>query len=251
MTCSERGALTRGCQLVTKLEKRCVGDVHQIVDPVYEATKQFLQVLFPSIRSGITKMSISENPEAQVEMLDVAAETTAFWMKDNAALLVDGRPGLETEYEHGRHGRTRHARTGAGKDRRDHVPVKHRPRLLSDNGSAYLSHKLAAFLEQYQLAHTRGKPYHLMTQGKIERYHRSLKNIICLENHYFPGQLEHAIGAFVEHYNQRRYHEALDNLTPADVYFGRAKTIVSQRHGVKQRTLQQRRATYLMARSTA
>ncbi|MBN8635127.1 MAG: transposase [Anaerolineae bacterium] len=90
-----------------------------------------------------------------------------------------------------------------------------------------------------------------MTQGKIERYQRVLKNIICLENHNFPWQLEHAIGAFVEDYNQRRYHEALDNLTPADVYFGRAKTIVSQRHEVKQRTLQQRRATYLMARSTA
>lgn len=132
-----------------------------------------------------------------------------------------------------------------------HVSVKHRPRLLSDNGSAYVSHELAAFLEQYQLAHTRGKPYHPMTQGKIERYHRSLKNMICLENHYFPWQLEHAIGAFVEHYNQRRYHEALDNLTPADVYFGRAKTILSQRQTVKQRTLQQRRAAYLMTRSTA
>src|SRR5262249_48111754 len=31
------------------------------------------------------------------------------------------------------------------------------------------------------------KPFHPMTQGKIERYHRSLKNVICLENHYFPG----------------------------------------------------------------
>ncbi len=91
-----------------------------------------------------------------------------------------------------------------------------------------------------------------MTQGKIERYQHSLKNIICFENHYFPGQLEHAIGAFVEHYNQRCYHEALDNLTPADVYFGRAKTMVRQPHGVKQRTLQpQRRAAYLMTRSTA
>ena len=90
-----------------------------------------------------------------------------------------------------------------------------------------------------------------MTQGKIERYHRSLKNIICLENHYFPWQLEHAIGAFVEHYNQRRYHEALDNLTPADVYFGRAETTLYHRHLLKQRTLQQRRAAYLTIPSTA
>jgi len=101
-----------------------------------------------------------------------------------------------------------------------------------------VSHELAAFLDQYQLQHTRGKPYHPITQGKIEHYHRSLKNISCLENHYFPGQLEHAIGAFVEHYHQRRHHEALDNLTPADLYFGHAKTVVQQRQGVKQWALQ-------------
>ena len=59
-----------------------------------------------------------------------------------------------------------------------------------------------------------------MTQGKIERYHRSMKNRILLENYYLPGQLEQSIGEFVEHYNNRRYHESLDNLTPADVYFG-------------------------------
>ena len=40
------------------------------------------------------------------------------------------------------------------------------------------------------MTHTRGKPYHPMTQGKIERYHRSLKNQILLENYYLPGQLE-------------------------------------------------------------
>lgn len=131
------------------------------------------------------------------------------------------------------------------------IPVKHRPRLLSDNGAAYVSHELEAFLQQYQLRHTRGKPYHPMTQGKIERYHRSLKNIICLENHYFPWHLEHAIGTFVQHYNHQRYHEALNNLTPADVYFGRAETILTQRAWIKQRTLQQRRAAWLMARSTA
>jgi transposase InsO family protein len=57
-----------------------------------------------------------------------------------------------------------------------------------------------------------------MTQGKIERYHRTLKNRINLGNYYLPWELEKEIGRFVDHYNNRRAHEYLDNLTPADVY---------------------------------
>ena len=83
-----------------------------------------------------------------------------------------------------------------------------------------------------------------MTQGKIERWHRSLKNVICLENHYFPWQLEQAIAAFVQYYNQQRYHEALDNLTPADVYFGRRVEVITQREVIKRQTLDLRRAQY-------
>ena len=64
-------------------------------------------------------------------------------------------------------------------------------------------------------------PYHPMTQGKIERWHQTLKNRILLENYYLPGDLEDEIDAFVAYYNHRRYHESIDNLTPADVYFGR------------------------------
>ena len=79
------------------------------------------------------------------------------------------------------------------------------------------------------MRHTRGKPYHPMTQGKIERWHLSLKSRILLENYYLPGDLERAIADFVEHYNHRRYHESLDNLTPADVYFGRGQRILEQR----------------------
>ena len=65
-----------------------------------------------------------------------------------------------------------------------------------------------------------------MTHGKIERYHRSMKNPILLENYYLPGQLELSIGEFVEYYNNQRYHESLDNLTPIDVYFGRGPAIL-------------------------
>jgi len=117
----------------------------------------------------------------------------------------------------------------------------HRPRLLSDNGSSYISDDLAKWLERHDMAHVRGAPYHPMTQGKIERWHQTLKNRILLENYYLPGDLEAQIKAFVVDYNHRRYHESINNLTPADVYFGRGKIILLQRERIKRHTIAQRR----------
>jgi putative transposase len=111
----------------------------------------------------------------------------------------------------------------------DQVNVAHRPRLLSDNGPSYVSVALAAWLDKQDMPHIRGALYHPMTQGKIERWHLTLKNRILLENYYLPGQLEARIEAFVAHYNHLRYHESIDNLTPADVYFGRGQTILLER----------------------
>jgi transposase InsO family protein len=123
----------------------------------------------------------------------------------------------------------------------DQVLVEHRPRLLSDNGSCYVSGELRSFLESRHIEHTHSAPYHPMTQGKIERYHRSMKNIVNLQNYYLPTQLEIEIASFVNYYNHQRYHESLDNLTPADVYFGRAKEVLTKRDQIKKQTLQQRR----------
>jgi putative transposase len=119
--------------------------------------------------------------------------------------------------------------------------VRHRPRLLSDNGPSYLSAQLGSWLEEHGLTHTRGKPYHPMTQSKIERYHRSMKNQILLENYYLPGQLEERLAEFVDYYNLRRYHESLNNLPPADVFFGRGQTILTRRQNIKLKTFQLRR----------
>jgi transposase InsO family protein len=105
--------------------------------------------------------------------------------------------------------------------------VQQRPRLLSDNGPSYLAATPGTWLEQHAMSHTRGQPYHPMTQGKIERYHRSLENRILLEHYYLPGQLEAQLAEFVDFYNTRRYRESLDNLTPADSYFGRGPTILA------------------------
>jgi transposase InsO family protein/transposase-like protein len=119
--------------------------------------------------------------------------------------------------------------------------VRHRPRLLSDNGSSYISHDLADWLGERGMDHVRGAPNHPQTQGKIERWHQTLKNRILLENYYLPGALEQAVEAFVGHYNHARYHESLGNLTPADVYFGRDEAILRQRRKIKEETLKQRR----------
>src|SRR3954470_9572246 len=123
----------------------------------------------------------------------------------------------------------------------DQVNVAHRPRLLSDNGPSYVSAELVAWLDNQDMPHIRGAPYHPMTQGKIERWHLTLKNRILLENYYLPGELEPRIEAFVAHYNHLRYHESIDNLTPADVYFGRGQTILLERERIKRKTIQHRR----------
>ena len=123
----------------------------------------------------------------------------------------------------------------------DRATVIHRPRLLSDNGSSYVSADLASWLNAQGIDHVRGAPYHPMTQGKIERWHQTLKNRILLENYYLPGDLEAEIGAFVAHYNHLRYHESIGNLTPADVYFGRSQTILIERERIKRQTIATRR----------
>jgi putative transposase len=120
------------------------------------------------------------------------------------------------------------------------VAVRHRPRLLSDNGSCYISEALRAYLEEKGMGHTRGRPRHPQTQGKIERYHRTLKNAATLRNYYIPDELEREIERFVEYYNHNRVHESLDNLTPADVYTGRAREIQRARQRIKVITLRHR-----------
>ena len=123
----------------------------------------------------------------------------------------------------------------------DQAKPTDRPRLLSDNGSSYVAGDLAKWLGDRNIKHVRGAPYHPMTQGKIERWHQTLKNRILLENYFLPGDLEAQIAAFVDDYNHYRYHESIDNLTPADVYFGRGPTILAERERIKRQTIANRR----------
>ena len=126
----------------------------------------------------------------------------------------------------------------------DKAHVIHKPKLLSDNGSSYISGDLAEWLEGQKIDHVRGAPYHPQTQGKIERWHQTLKNRISLENYYLPGDLENQVGAFVDHYNNHRYHESLNNVTPAAAYYGRATAIIERRKKIKKLTIQKRRLNH-------
>ena len=135
----------------------------------------------------------------------------------------------------------------------NHVHVYQRPRLLSDNGSCFIASELKRYLEDHKMRHIRSKIYHPMTQGKIERYHRSMKNLILLDLYYSPRELEVRVGEWVESYNNRRYHEAIDNVTPSDKYFGRDREILEQRKKTKTETMKRRRRlnqTLALMRST-
>lgn len=125
------------------------------------------------------------------------------------------------------------------------LPKEFPLKLLSDNGSCYIAAELKEFLQDKKIKPLHGKPNHPQTQGKIERYHRSMKNVVKLDNYYCPAELEAVLTSFVHYYNHERYHESLENVTPADVYYGRQDEILKHRERIKKQTLKRRRQDYL------
>ena len=123
----------------------------------------------------------------------------------------------------------------------DKVKVKIKPRLLTDNGPCYVSEDLKSYLKSKGIEHRHGATFHQQTQGKIERYHRSMKNVILLDNYYIPGDLEKEINLFINYYNNERYHEAINNMKPVDVFNGKSKEIETKRMRIKRETLSLRK----------
>jgi transposase InsO family protein len=131
------------------------------------------------------------------------------------------------------------------------VPVEDRTVLLSDNGAGYISQQFNQYLHLVGIRHITASPFHPQTNGKIERYHRTLKGEINQLPHDMPSELKEAIRAFIEYYNYHRYHEGLGNVTPYDVYTGKHLKIIQKRKEVKSETLEARRNYNKTAREQA
>jgi putative transposase len=121
------------------------------------------------------------------------------------------------------------------------VPFEDRTKLLSDNGSGYVSRAFRDYLNLVGIRHIRAAPYHPQTNGKLERYHQSIKHEVNQVPYEVPSELEVAIAGFVDYYNNRRYHKALSNVAPDDVLHGRREEILIKRREVKARTLASRK----------
>jgi putative transposase len=121
------------------------------------------------------------------------------------------------------------------------IPVEDRTVLLSDNGAGYISQQFNQYLRMVGVRHITASPFHPQTNGKIERYHRTIKWEINQVPYDMPSELKETIRVFIQYYNYRRYHEGLGNVTPYDVYAGRHLEIIQRRKEVKSRTLEVRR----------
>lgn len=120
------------------------------------------------------------------------------------------------------------------------VPVEDRTRLLRDNGSGYVSRAFRDYLHLVGIHHILASPFHPQTNGKLERYHQSIKQEVNQLPYEMPADLAQAIAEFVDYYNYHRYHKALGNITPNDVLQGTRDSILAKRKEVQTQTLRRR-----------
>ncbi len=123
----------------------------------------------------------------------------------------------------------------------DQITITDRTRLLSDNGPGYVSRAFRDYLGMVGIKHILATPFHPQTNGKLERYHQTLKRDVNQLPYEAPSDLEAAIVAFVSYYNYRRYHKALGNVRPSDVLKGRREEILRRRKEVQAQTIERRR----------
>ncbi len=133
----------------------------------------------------------------------------------------------------------------------DRVPITDRTRLLSDNGPGYISRAFRDYLGMVGIRHILAAPFHPQTNGKLERYHQTLKRDVNQVPYELPSDLEEAIVAFVSYYNYRRYQKDLGNVTPSDVLRGRREEILQRRREVKAQTIKRRRQHNMALRELA
>ena len=124
--------------------------------------------------------------------------------------------------------------------REGHV-IETRPTLLTDNGAGFSGEVLAKYLKARGVPHIFGAPYHPQTQGKVERFNRTLKERVNLWLYGTPDDLRAAIDKENEEYNERP-HEALKNVCPNDVYAGRQNEVLERRAKIRLETMARRYA---------
>jgi len=122
----------------------------------------------------------------------------------------------------------------------NHLKDDQKPMLLSDNGAGFTSKILAGYLGSHGIRHIFGKPYHPQTQGKIERFQRSIKERVCLLVYCSPEELKRAVDEAVTSYATTP-HTALNNVSPRDVYAGKREAILEKRADKKRLTLARRK----------
>lgn len=117
-------------------------------------------------------------------------------------------------------------------------------RVVTDNGKCFEAGDTRDYLSTEDIRSIFARSHHPQTLGKLERLHRTMKECVNLHVYDNPWQVARAIDGFYCYYNHERYHEALGNVTPADVYFGRAEAILRHRTQIKAQTMQRRRKRY-------
>ena len=131
--------------------------------------------------------------------------------------------------------------------RREGHAVDAVPTLLTDNGAGFAGEVLEKYLRARGVRHIFGAPYHPQTQGKVERFNRTMKEKVNLWVYETPEALQKAIDRMVEEYNETP-HEALKNVCPNDVYSGRQQEVLERRARIRLETMA-RRYAYNMGRT--
>jgi len=127
-----------------------------------------------------------------------------------------------------------------------------RPRIISDNGPQFLARDFKEFIRLSGMTHVKTSPYYPQSNGKLERYHQSIKREcirprtpLCLED------ARRIVGEYVEHYNNVRLHSAIGYVAPADKLAGREQEIWAERDRKLEAAREERKVRRQAARETS
>jgi transposase InsO family protein len=126
------------------------------------------------------------------------------------------------------------------------------PRIISDNGPQFVAKDFKEYIRLCGMTHVKTSPYYPQSNGKIERFHRTIKGD-CIRTQT-PLSLEDAqriVAKYVEHYNTIRLHSAIGYVTPKDKLEGRAPLILAERDGKLEQARERRKAQRQAARQAA